>query len=56
MGKLIFGMNISLDGYVDGLSGNFDMGPPGPKLFRYWIENVRGIARASFKCTAVVRV
>jgi dihydrofolate reductase len=44
MGKLIFGMNISLDGYVDGLSGNFDMGPPGPKLFRYWIENVRGTA------------
>jgi dihydrofolate reductase len=45
MGKLIFGMNISLDGYVDGPSGNLDMmPPPGPKLFRYWIEHVRGIA------------
>lgn len=39
MGKLIFGMNVSLDGYVD-----LEMGPPGPKLFSYWIENVRGLA------------
>ncbi len=44
MGKLVFGMNISLDGYVDGPSGNFEMGPPGPKLFRYWIEHIRGVA------------
>ncbi len=44
MGKLILGMNVSLDGYVDGLSGNLDMGPPSPKLFSYWIENVRGTA------------
>jgi hypothetical protein len=28
MGKLVFGMNISLDGYVDGLSGNLDIMPP----------------------------
>jgi dihydrofolate reductase len=40
MGKLVFGMNVSLDGYVDHL----EMGPPGPKLFSYWIEHVRGIA------------
>ena len=44
MGKLIFGMNLSLDGYVDGLSGNLEMPPPSPKLFSYWIENVRGHA------------
>lgn len=44
MGKLIFEMNVSLDGYVDGLSGNLDMPPPSPKLFRYWIEAVRGHA------------
>src|SRR5258705_9447183 len=28
MGKLIFGMNLSLDGYVDGLSGKLEMPPP----------------------------
>jgi dihydrofolate reductase len=44
MGKLFFGMNLSLDGYVDGLSGNLEMPPPSPKLFSYWIETVRGHA------------
>src|SRR5262245_36053801 len=48
MGKLIFSMNISLDGYVDGLSGNLDMPPPSPKLFSYWIETVRGHAGAVY--------
>jgi dihydrofolate reductase len=33
-------MNLSLDGYVDHLA----MPPPGPALFRYWIEHVRGLA------------
>ena len=44
MGKLIFGMHLSLDGYVDGLSGNLEMPPPSPKLFSYWIETIRGHA------------
>lgn len=44
MGKLVFGMNMSLDCYVNDLADAFVMGPPGPKLFRYWIENVRGLA------------
>jgi dihydrofolate reductase len=48
VGKLIFGMNVSLDGYVDGLSGNLEMPPPGPKLFNYWIETVRGHAGALY--------
>jgi dihydrofolate reductase len=39
MGKLIFGMNVSLDGYVD-----HDRFAPGPTLFRHWIEQVRGLA------------
>jgi dihydrofolate reductase len=38
MAKFIFGMNLSLDGYVD-----HDKMPTGPKLFRYWIERVRGV-------------
>ena len=38
MAKLVFGMNVSLDGYVDHL----DM-RPSPALFRHFIEQVRGL-------------
>ncbi len=36
MAKLVFGMNVSLDGYVD-----HEKFAPGSKLFRHWIEVVR---------------
>jgi dihydrofolate reductase len=36
MAKLVFGMNLSLDGYVD-----HQEFAPGPVLFRHWIEQVR---------------
>jgi dihydrofolate reductase len=39
MAKLVFGMNQSLDGYVDHLEM-----PTGPMLFRHWIEHVRDLA------------
>ncbi len=39
MAKLIFGMNLSLDGYVD-----HEAFATGPLLFRHWIEHVRGLA------------
>ena len=39
MAKLVFGMNQSLDGYVD--HHEFQ---PDPTLFRHWIEHVRGLA------------
>lgn len=39
MAKLVFGMNLSLDGYVD--HQEFQ---PGLGLFRHWIEHVRGLA------------
>ena len=38
MAKLVFGMNLSLDGYVD-----HQEFAPGPSLFRHWIEHVRGL-------------
>ena len=38
MAKLVFGMNVSLDGYVD-----HQEFAPGPELFRHWIEHVRGL-------------
>lgn len=39
MAKLVFGMNLSLDGYV-----NHEEFAPGPALFRHWIEQVRGLS------------
>ena len=39
MAKLVFGMNQSLDGYVD-----HQEFAPGPALFRHFIEQVRGLA------------
>ena len=39
MAKLIFGMHLSLDGYVD-----HDKFAPDPPLFRHWIEQVRGVS------------
>lgn len=39
MAKLVFGMNQSLDGYVD-----HERFAPDPTLFRHWIDHVRGLA------------
>lgn len=39
MAKIVFGMNQSLDGYVD-----YDKMDTGPALFRHWIEHVRGLS------------
>ena len=48
MGKLILAMNVSLDGYVDGVEGRLNMPPPSAAVFRYWIEAVRGQAAAIY--------
>lgn len=39
MAKIVFGMNLSLDGYVD-----HDAFAPDPELFRHWVDHVRGLA------------
>ena len=39
MAKLVFGMNQSLDGYVDHTAFG-----PGPTLFRHFVEHVSGLA------------
>ena len=39
MAKLVFGMNQSLDGYVDHMA----LPAPSPALFRHFIEQVRGL-------------
>jgi dihydrofolate reductase len=38
MAKLVFGLNLSLDGYVD-----HQEYAPGPALFRHFIDQVRGL-------------
>lgn len=40
MARLFFGMNQSLDGYVD----HMRLGPPSPKLFRHFIEQTKSLA------------
>lgn len=39
MAKLVFGMNVSLDGYID-----HEKFAPAPALFRHWIEYERELA------------
>ena len=39
MAKLVYGLNQSLDGYVD----HQKLGPPVPVVFRHFIEMVRGL-------------
>ncbi|MCB9676250.1 MAG: dihydrofolate reductase family protein [Alphaproteobacteria bacterium] len=39
MAKLVYGMNVSLDGYVD-----HEAFAPGPELFRHWITYVRSVS------------
>ena len=39
MAKLVFGMNLSLDGYVD-----HDKFAPDPVLFGHWTEQVGGLS------------
>lgn len=44
MARLIFGMNQSLDGYVDDVAGTLAMPPPDPTLFRHFTARARGLA------------
>jgi dihydrofolate reductase len=44
MGKLVFGMSQSLDGYVDDVAGGLVLPLPGVALFRHFTDWVRGLA------------
>jgi len=44
MAKLVYGMNQSLDGYVD----HMKLGPPRPALSRHFLELVRGLSSPKF--------
>ena len=44
MAKLVYGLNQSLDGYVD----HMRIGPPSPALSRHFMENARGLTGAVY--------
>src|SRR5258708_35549078 len=48
MGKVVFAMMQSLDGYIDGVSGGLDLPPPGVALGRHFTDRVRGLAGALY--------
>ena len=48
MAKLVFGMMQSLDGYVDDAAGTLCMPPPGPTVFRHFVDVVAGHAGAIY--------
>jgi dihydrofolate reductase len=45
VGKLVFGLNVSLDGYVD---HDHEAFAPDPALFRHFIEQVRGLSASVY--------
>jgi dihydrofolate reductase len=40
MAKLVFAMNVSLDGYID----HMKLGPPAPVAFSHFLQQLRGMA------------
>ena len=48
MARLVFGMMQSLDGYVDDTAGTLCMPPPGPAVFRHFVDVVAGHAGAIY--------
>jgi len=41
--SVTYSMNVSLDGYIVGPDGGFDWGAPDEKVFRFWIDEIRGV-------------
>ena len=43
MRSVIYSMGVSLDGYIVGPDGSFDWTVPDPEVFRFWIDEIRGV-------------
>ncbi|MEU6004094.1 dihydrofolate reductase family protein [Streptomyces sp. NPDC047197] len=43
MRSVTYSMNVSLDGYIAGPDGGIDWGAPDAEVFRFWIDEIRGI-------------
>jgi len=43
MRNVTYSMGVSLDGYIVGPDGTFDWAPPDAEVFRFWIDEIRGV-------------
>jgi dihydrofolate reductase len=43
MRNVTYSMSASLDGYIVGPDGRFDWTAPDPEVFRFWIDEIRGV-------------
>ncbi|WP_030211455.1 dihydrofolate reductase family protein [Streptomyces bikiniensis] len=43
MRRVTCSMGVSLDGYITGPDGGFDWSGPDEEVFRFWIEDIRGV-------------
>ena len=43
MPKVTYSMSASLDGYIVGPDGRFDWTVPDKEVFRFWIDEIRGV-------------
>ena len=43
MPNVTYSMNASLDGYIVGPDGGFDWSVPDKDVFRFWIDEIRGV-------------
>ena len=43
MRSVTYSMGASLDGYIVGPDGSFDWTEPDPEVFRFWIDEIRGV-------------
>jgi len=43
MRKVTYSMSVSLDGYIVGPDGGFDWTVPDKEVFRFWIDEIRGV-------------
>jgi dihydrofolate reductase len=43
MRSVTYSMSVSLDGYIVGPDGGFDWGGPDEEVFRFWIDEIRGV-------------
>ena len=43
MRSVTYSMGISLDGYIVGPDGDFDWTAPDEEVFRFWIDEIRGV-------------
>jgi len=43
MRRVTYSMGVSSDGYIVGPDGGFDWTAPIPEVFRFWIDEIRGV-------------